>query len=214
TYEVKLAQSAYIAHMKSLNFSEISSFTQSVGSEYSNLRRKYQIYFDKINTTSIGLDSFEDFIRITSMYDIPTLEFGIYNITFPGSTKFDITCGSCEKTMKNVEVDNSQLITVKDDKVYEHLNKNIRSITNEELMEDYSLLAKTKRVLLEESKIVVDLRVPSLKDHLELTASLNGNLTDEERTKIEDIAYILLHLDNMLIPDVIHLNETGELRYI
>src|SRR5699024_11176812 len=132
TYEIKLSQSAYIAHMQSLKFKEINTLTQSISNDYNSLLARYQLYFEKMNMNSLGIDNFADFKRLTSLYDIPTIEYGIYNITFPGTTKFSVKCGKCNHSMRDLDIDNSQLISIRDNDVFERLDKNINNITDEE----------------------------------------------------------------------------------
>ena len=214
TYEVKLSQSAFVAHMQSLKFSEVNTITQSVGSDYNTFLAKYQLYFNKINSNSLGINKFEDFKRLTSLYDVSTLEFGIYNITFPGSTEFSITCKNCEETMKNVKVDNSQLIAVRDDELFERLDKNIGSITDIETANKYSLLSKRERIMLEDSKFIMEIKIPTVEDHLSILGALNRDMDEDTRKRVEELTIILIHIDKILMPSISHLEETGELKYI
>jgi len=214
TYEIKLSQSAYIAHMQSLKFKEINTLTQSISNDYNSLLARYQLYFEKMNMNSLGIDNFADFKRLTSLYDIPTIEYGIYNITFPGTTKFSVKCGKCNHSMRDLDIDNSQLISIRDNDVFERLDKNINNITDEEQANKYSLLSKTERFILDETKIVVETKIPTIDDHLSLIGSLNNSMTEKEKEDINAFAYILLHIDNIFIPDLTHLEETGEVGFI
>lgn len=208
TYQTPLSQSSYIAHVESLKSAEIISLIESVGDDYNSTLKKYQLYFSKINTNSLGIDNFNDFARYTSLYDIETLEYGIYNMSFPGETKFNINCNKCGETTKDVPVPNDNLVKFKDEEVYEHINKNINNLHKFEDVKKYSLIYKTKRIVLGQSKIVVDLVIPTVERHLKVLSEVHmEGLTEEEKQKFLTYQQVLFHIDNLYIPDLKSIKE-------
>src|SRR5699024_3010609 len=107
--------------------------------------------FRAMSNNSLGVKDFEKWSNITSLYDISTIEFGIFNQTFPGETEFDIKCSHCANSMKNIGISNDLLISTRNDEVYEQLDRVINSIGNLEKASEYSLVNKINRFQLPES---------------------------------------------------------------
>lgn len=180
TYQVTLNQSAYIAHMEGLTFPDVFNINSSVANDYETALKKYKTYYEKISFSSIGLKSFEEFARMTSLFDVDTLIFGILNQTFPGKIKYDITCKNCNQTMTNVGIPNDNLIVVKNDEVYEQVSKIISSIDSTEKADKYSLVNKIDRIQLGDSKTILDIRIPTIEDHLNILAELRSVTNEQE----------------------------------
>ena len=180
TYQVALNQSAYIAHMTGLKFPDVFNINSSVSNDYESHLKKYTTYYDKIAYSSIGLKSFEEFAAMTSLFDVDTLAFGILNQTFPGKIKYNITCRHCNQTMNEVAISNDTLITVKDEEVYRQVGKVISSIDSTDKADEYSLVNKVTRIQLEESKTILDIRIPTVQDHLNVLAELRSAAQEEE----------------------------------
>ena len=180
TYQVALNQSAYIAHMEGLTFPDVFNINSTISNDYEITLKKYKTYFDKISHTSIGINTFEEFSRMTSLFDVDTLAFGILNQTFPGKIKYDITCKNCHKVMNDVGIPNDKLIVVKDDEVYGQVSKIINSIDNPEKADVNSLVNKITRIQLKDSKTILDIRVPTIEDHLDILAEIRKTVSEEE----------------------------------
>ena len=180
TYQVTLNQSAYIAHMEGLTFPDVFNINSSVANDYETALKKYKTYYEKMSFSSIGLKTFEEFARMTSLFDVDTLIFGILNQTFPGKIKYDITCRHCSKTMTNVGIPNDNLIVVKNDEVYEQVSKIISSIDSPEKADKYSLVNKIERIQLDDSKTILDIRIPTIEDHLNILAELRSVTNEQE----------------------------------
>lgn len=109
-------------------------------------------------------------VKITSFNDLSTLLFGIYCQTFIDNNDFDVTCGNCGKTT-SVTVNNQSLIEVRDRSIYAKLDEIISNVENGEELIANSIVHKDERIMLNESKIIVDVATPSLYDHLNLLNS-------------------------------------------
>ena len=205
TYQVVLNQSAYIAHIESLRFADLFSITQSVSNNYEDVLRKYQTYYQKINSNSIGIKSFDEFCKFTSIYDVSTIQFGLFNITFPGETKFTINCGNCGETVKNVTVPNDYLILARNEEVYEQLDRVINSISSVTQSAEHSLVNKFTRLQLPISKSIVEIHIPTVADHLEILKQIREGKLIEASDYID----VLLFIKNMYLVDVIETEKAG-----
>ena len=197
TYQVTLNQSAYIAHMEGLKFPDVFNINSSIGNDYESALKKYRTYYEKVSYNSIGINSFEEFAAMTSLFDVETIAFGILNQTFPGKIKYNITCRNCQETMEEVPIANDKLIEVKNDDVYKQVAGIINSIDNPEKANKLSLINKVERIQLEESMTILDIRIPTIEDHLNILAELRSVTTEEEMDRFSSFllfiktAYVL-----------------------
>ena len=197
TYQVTLNQSAYIAHMEGLKFPDVFNINSSIGNDYESALKKYRTYYEKVSYNSIGINSFEEFAAMTSLFDVETIAFGILNQTFPGKIKYNITCRNCQETMEEVPIANDKLIEVKNDDVYKQVAGIINSIDNPEKANKLSLINKVERIQLEESMTILDIRIPTIEDHLNILAELRSVSTEEEMDRFSSFllfiktAYVL-----------------------
>jgi hypothetical protein len=182
--------------MEGLTYGEMTALTDSTLDSYASRLLMAQTIHKKINTTSVGKLSFEKWASITSFFDLETLVYGIYLETFPGDTKFDITCGHCKKKIV-ANVNNDSLITTKDAVTTEKVNEILSSGNNVEQVKN-NVLSRATRIVLPYSKIIVDLKMPSVAKHLEL---LSGVKPENEK-KLARIIMLMLYIDNMYVMDI------------
>lgn len=206
TYQIVLNQSAYIAHMEALRLKDVFSIAGSTGDSYASKLRKYQTYYSKMNSNTIGISSFEEWAKKTSLYDMDTVQFGIFCQTFPGSTDFNITCSHCRQMMKNVKVSNDQLIAAKNEDAYEQLNRVISSINDPESCAKYSLVNKVERFQLPFSKAVIDIRIPTVHDQLEILKKIR----EENLPKVREYLEIMYFIKDVMIVDLAATKEQGK----
>jgi len=183
--------------MKGLKLEDINTISNSSGSTYENYLRRYQVIHRSIETTNLGKVSFNDFLNITSYFDLPTLYFGIYSMTFPGSTDFTITCGHCKQQIE-VAIDNENLIQAKDDEAYSHIVKVLKEVRNPQKLLESSLVHKSERSMMPDSKMIIDIQTPSLRDHLNLLSTINEDSLDD----LGNIFMILLFIKQIFFPDL------------
>lgn len=207
TYQVVCNQSGYIAHVESLKLKDINSITNSSADAYASRMKLYKTIFSKINTTSVGNLSFEQWLKLTSFFDLQTLLYGIYCQTFPDDSEFQITCKNCKKTV-NVKVNNETLICTKQDTL-KKMDEIINSATSPNDLINNSLVHKFTRNILPQSKIIVDVQTPSLFDQLQLFSSINKNKIKES----EDIIGIMLFIKKLFIPNIKELVNNKSLKF-
>ena len=189
TYQVVCNQSCYIANMKAINYGDAIAIANSSASAYQERSRIYKLLYDKCESFSVGRISFDDFLRITSFYDAETLMFGIYQQSFPGTTEFQVQCGSCGM-QHNMKFQNEEFIAVKDEEVYKNIQATIASCSNPEAAIANSIVNKTTRKVLPDSKVIVDVAIPSLKDNLDLLGRVNPKLLEANKEVISLMMFI------------------------
>ena len=115
----------------------------------------------------------------------------------PQKIKYNITCRNCQETMEEVPIANDKLIEVKNDDVYKQVAGIINSIDNPEKANKLSLINKVERIQLEESMTILDIRIPTIEDHLNILAELRSVSTEEEMDRFSSFllfiktAYVL-----------------------
>lgn len=198
TYQIPAPQSCYIAFVESLTNGDISSITNSTLDEFNTRRKMYQLVWSKINTTNIGKLKFEDFLKITSFFDFPSLLYGVYVQTFPGKTEFNVTCGKCGGN-STIELDNDALIGTRTNELRDLFEKISKEVKTPQDVLNNSLISKRKRIILPDSKIVIDIKIPTLNDYLTILGSIKNR---EKAGEMVDIINTLIFLDNMYCMDV------------
>ena len=205
TYQVVCNQSCYIANMKAIKYGDAIAIANSSSSAFQERSRIYRLLYDKCDSFSVGKISFDEFLRITSFYDAETLMFGIYQQSFPGTTEFQVQCGSCGM-QHNMTFQNEEFITVKDDEVYKNIQDTIASCSNPEQAIANSIVNKTTRKILPDSKIAIDIAIPSLKDNLDLLGRVNPKLLEANK----EVISLMMFIKNIYMLDVNKTISTGK----
>jgi len=195
TFQVTLPQSCYVAYMEALKYNDIDAITNSTMDEYHTTLKMYQIIHSRLQATSIGAISFDTFCECTSFFDLQSLFYGLHMQTFPGSTKFDFRCIHCQHEFSH-DIPNDSLIFSKDDEIFKRLDEVARTADTPEKVKKGSLIAEHERICLEQSKTVIDIRIPSLKDQLDL---LKATPADKLESMSDDLATLLFIKDVFLL---------------
>lgn len=206
--QVPCLQSGYMAHMTSATLSDIDSMSEIDADDYQIQLNLYRIVYNLMIGTSIGNISFDDFMRITSLYDLDTLIFGIYAKSFPEPTNVTILCHNlienngtrtvCSHENK-VAIENDDLIQIANDDIYVEIKKLIATNVDPKELVKKSLVTKLTRKALYGNKVIIETHIPSLKDHLDL---LKLSLTYTEVMKKESsVGDILLHTKRLFVLD-------------
>lgn len=209
TYQIIASQSCYIAFMQAFKTKDINEIKYSNLDGYNFRRKFYQLIYSKINTTSLGKITFDTFLKITSFFDLESLLYGIYTMSFPGNTKFDIKCGHCGKKFEAF-INNDSLVDSKDPNIYKHFDEITSTIKLPEEALQKSLVHNVKRVILKESKIVVDIQIPTLQDHLNILSSIQNPENSASKKEIMDT---LIFVKKMMVLDVNETKSRGKAIY-
>lgn len=216
TYQVVCTQSNYVSHMSGLTLSDIDVITNSRLGIYEYRKLLYSIIHSHLETTSIGKIGYSDWLKVTSYQDVPTLMFGIYCMTFPESNNFKIKCGSCEKE-NSIVINHDNLIDNTDQEIFADLISRVRSIVkvNDPIdLLSISMVHTTERLMLNDSKMVVELITPSLDDHLNLLKTANEKYVERHGTAFGSSLFIkqmgVLDIDNFIKNKTIRYSKVSD----
>ncbi len=212
TMLVTCCQSAYSAEMTALRSQEVQNIVNSDVDFYNYKKKLYQTIVKHIENTSVGKMNYAEWIHNTSFFDIDTLLYGIYCQTFNYENKYNIRCPRCGKDFDAI-VNNATLVELRGDEVetVEKINEIVKSIGNAAELLKHSNVHKTKRIILNESKIVVDIMIPSVYDYLEgVVAHSDNEALDEYQNAIG----LLLFIKGIYLPNIYALKQTGSLKYV
>lgn len=178
TFNVVACQSGYSAGLSALSIADTNAINNSTMDVTQQRKTIYKTIYNKIENMSIPKPTFNDWLKITSFGDLDTLLFAIYCQTYPENNEFDITCGNCKKKT-SILIDNEYLIEAKQKDVYSKIIEVTNSEYSGEELIQHSLVHSFDRVMLNDSKIVVDIYTPSLFDHLALLKSTPREILSE-----------------------------------
>ena len=202
--QVCCAQSGYTANMTPLKYREFFKMSNSETSSYENRKMTYKTIYDKISSTSITdwQMTFEEWLKATSVYDMETLCYGIFCATYQNDGRYTYTCPRC-KNQVEVILDHNSIIHRADTTDMSKLSdKIVKESDTIDKLQQYSLVLKEPTTIqLSNSKIVFELRIPSLYDMLALLKAFS----DEELEAIESSnekfsLTIMLTTKNVYIP--------------
>jgi hypothetical protein len=207
TFEVVALQSGYRASFKSLNNNGMIRARKISGTEYEQTMKLLKLIHEHIETTSVGSVPFKEWLRLTSEPDFETLAYGLYCATYNKETDYMITCPKCNRT-NTVKVSKEALLEVKDPKAYEYIQTLLsRKLTPQQLLKE-SVLNTKDRIILPESKCIIDISLPSLQDNLE-SLSKPANYPNVE----PEIFGYMKYIDKFMIIDLEALRQ-GTVQYI
>jgi hypothetical protein len=208
TFFVCCCQSGYSASMSGLTLAEKNAINNSNLDLFQSKQKLYKTVYNKIQSMSIPKPKFDDWLKMTSMGDWATLLFGVYCQTFIDNNDFDITCGNCGKTT-SVTVDNQTLVEVKDKNVYAKIEEIIGGYKTAEEVVANAILYKKERIMLNDSKIIIDVKNPTLWDNLYMIRTTNSNTLSE----YSDTLSVMLFISDMYMLDVRNTYNTGKATY-
>jgi hypothetical protein len=208
TMKVILTQSGWWGEMSALSMAEINSINLSTNDPYTDTRRQYQILHKHIESSNLGKIGFNDFLKATAFYDVDSLYYGCYCMTFPGENEFEITCPSCQKKTVAIITNNSLFKRPSAETIAKVKQLRNTVATPQELVAA-SLLSETHRVALPDSKMVVELRSPTLEDYLE---NLNG-ITPEQADKYASAVGIRAFVSRLFMLDIPATKRANEPRF-
>lgn len=174
TYEVIPLQSAYRVSFRGMNLNTRIAARKISGTNYEQTYKLLKMIYDHIESTNLGKITFDTWLKITAEDDVNTIIFGIYGATYPKESDYSIGCPHCG-SRNEIKISKEKLIQVFDQKSYklvaEILGQNLPPI---ELVKR-SCVNHVQRILLPDSKDLIDLGTPTLKDMLDALTKSNNN---------------------------------------
>jgi hypothetical protein len=195
-YQIVAAQSGYMAKVIPLVNKDVINLLYTSLSRYEYKKAVFSVIWSKIYDTSVGKMDFDTWLKCTSVEDIETFYYGVYCATFPDEGTFRVECPKCGEETE-CKVNKSNLFKTTDKEAMKVLmDKVSREATSKEAMVKFSLLGKTEAYQLTDSKIVFELRTPSLWDSLEILRTVPENVIDKDIGSVTNMLYI----NRVLIP--------------
>lgn len=195
--QVVALQSGYISYVEGFNFDQINALVNSTLDDYGNQLLLCQSIYSAINTTNAGKMDFRKWCENTSFYDLDSFIYGVYLETFPGTTKFDVKCGTCGKQIE-ATVNNDTLIKASNDDSKNILSTILAHKNNPKETMMNSIIHTSKKIFLEDSKMILRIKLPTIQKHLDLLASINA----KAKEKNQHILTILLFLEELYMLDL------------
>lgn len=176
--KVPLPLSGYTASIIGMSSPDIRDYSETLAGldRYGKMELKYRTVFERIIKTSAGpaLDSFDDFLKGTALMEFDILMFGLFSSSFPEKNTYPFRCQN-ENCKANMEFTyyNKQFLDTKEEDLEkrEQILSSIRNVimgqsNGEETFRTSEVSGKIIRKTLKHSKIIVELRHPTLYDHL------------------------------------------------
>ena len=209
SYSVMALKSGYRAAMGALTNNDKAAMRNLSGSEIEQNEKLLRMVHRKIMENSTGERlSFEEWTSITAEADFETLLFGIYAATFPNETEYSVDCPKCAK---------ANILKVRPEALIEAIDQEGTSNYIREVLDGYgkgrefmqnSELAKTTRVVLPESKIIVDVALSSLRGMLNTMSAARklGNTYQAE------LVVLTKYIKGLYVPNLEALRQ-GKVEY-
>ena len=135
---------------------------------YEHKKAIFKVIYEKIAAISSERMSFEEWLRNTSVEDIETFYYGLYNATFPNEGTYTFICPNCGEE-RSIRIGHNNLFRTTDKaKMKKLINTVSKEAISKAAREKYSLVGKTEAFVLDDSGIIVEIRTPSLWDSLEI----------------------------------------------
>lgn len=187
---VPLAMSGYFAEISSYSHADAIGINRNAHmSDF--VRRKELLMnalFSHIVYTSIKQDlDFETWASLTKLPDVETLYYGAYDANYYGDNTYVLTCGRCGTGFKFTTPNEKLGFLLDEDLPKDYLNQLLK-MTGTQLFENpLSKKSNTKiKRLLNETKIYVEQKIPTVADYLETVRVLNS-LASELGFNIESL---------------------------
>lgn len=195
-FQIVAAQSGYMAKVIPLVHKDIVNLLYENVGRYEYKKSVFHVIWEKVFDTSVGKLSFDDFLRYTSIEDMETFYYGLYASTFPNEGSFRFRCRNCGAE-RDYTINHANLIKTTDkDKMKKLIEEVSRNATSIDKMKEYSLVGKNTAIQLSESKIIIELKTPTLFDSLEILRTVPEKTIDRDTVSITNMLYI----NKVLIP--------------
>lgn len=189
-FQVVAPQSGYMAQMVPLVNKDLYSILYSNLSRYEYRKAVYRLVWEKIINMTGGRLKFEDWLKMTAVEDAETLYYGIYCATFQNDGYFGIVCPECGEE-HNYVVNHMNLISTSDkDSMKAHISAINSAENTTDSIKKFSMLQNTDIFKLNDSKLLFEVRTPSLYDTLELLRLIPEEAIDKDPANMTNMLYI------------------------
>lgn len=204
TQQVVLPNTALIYDLGGYSSPDLRNIATTIRTmdAYRAAEYRFRQIFNKIQETSIGKLNWEEFLRCTSLLEVNILYYGLFCSTYPDTNKYPGKCTNPEcRQQFEFDYPNSSLMYLNAERREEaraavlNVLKNVNNA--KELLENSEVNTVT-RVLLEQSRTIVDLRHPSLWNELH---DVLENVTQEMMVNDSVTINIMPFIENVYVLD-------------
>ena len=204
TTKVVLPRSGYTANVRGMSSPEIRNYSRTASNldSYGYLKYKYQELYKRITETSLGEMDFDTFLKRTALMEYEILNHGLFSSTFPDKSQYPFSCPKCEAKDTFIYYNKDFIDYQEDDEekkeaILEDLRQVLKGQLDPIKLFEEAATANYIRRYLKHSKIIVELRHPTLYDHLN---DVTKNLTEQMIDENEEIVNILPFIHKVYFP--------------
>lgn len=208
-YQVSALSSNYTAVMHSLKFEDKSRLSAAQEDAAQYYKRLFLTVFNRLDFKTENKPSFENWLKMTAYSDFETLLFGTYAQTYPGKSAFDISCPKCKTELKP-EFQPEHLLHPASSDVESRINSINAHDGSVSSIQANTLVNKVERKLLPDSNVIIDIRTPSLRHHLDLFEKFHKQISGD----LSNAFVALMFTKQLLVPNIKRYKQTGEMTYI
>lgn len=202
TTSIVLPISGYTATMKGCSAYELISLLDGNNNALLDAQNKWSLIHSKIESTSIGNMSFNDFLLNTAASDYNVFIYGILCSTYPDDDTIPLTCEKCKKEFSHAYSVKS-LIRV--EAMKERLRDAIMTIVDSSVSEETAKVAHEKapisqlhRVKLPSSGIIAEIYVQTAYDLINKSIK---DLAEKQDPKYSTAAILSTLIRTFYVPD-------------
>ena len=211
TTPIVAVNSGYTAMMKGCSAYELMSLMADTKNALVDAQTKWSLIHSKVESTSIGKLSYEDFLIKTAALDYNMFIYGILCATYPND---DIIPLKCEKCDKDFEHRYSIKSLIRAEKMSEKLKLEVASIVDSSLSLETaknkhknSAFSQIKSIRLPESKFIAQMYIQSVYDYINKSIK---ELSDNKDSKYNQASVLSSVVNKIFIPDDSTLDEYFE----
>ena len=187
--------SGYYAEIKTYTFAEMADFIRKANEPNKTFKLKFAEELDSLFSHIVWTSyqkkgeplTLDEFLKKTKLPDLDQIYYGAYDASFPGTTSYNITCGSCgeefpiEKTNKQLcyHLQNRGDTVLSDSFIHDILlqKKSVEELKNTKVYQIANTLYEDK--VIYPNNIKVSYGTPSILDALETCAVIEDNYSNE-----------------------------------
>lgn len=202
TTNIVLPISGYTATMRGCSAYELISLIEENNNALLNAQQKWSLIHSKIESTSLGELSFNDFLLNTAAGDYNIFIYGLLCSTYPDDDTIPLTCEHCKKEFDH-KYSVKSLIRVeamKDrlkDAIMQTVDASVSTDTAKAAHEN-APISQVKRVKLPNSGIIAEVYVQSAYDLINKSIK---ELTDNKDPKYNQASILSTLVRSFFIPD-------------
>jgi len=202
TTPIIAVNSGYAAMMKGCSAYELMSIMADTKNPLVDAQTKWTLIHSKIESTSIGILTYEDFLIKTAALDYSMFIYGILCATYPNDDMIPLTCEKCNKDFKHKYSIRS---LIRAEKMSDKLKQEVASIVDASFSLDTakfkhnnSPLSQVKAIRLPDSSFIVQLYIQSVYDHINKSIK---ELSENKDSKYNQASVLSSVVNKILIPD-------------